>query len=135
MKRLIFLGFIAILTITVASAQTKVKGTLYKSDHWADIKGKGNWATAMDNPTKEKVEILVTEKYIKVTFGTKVSNYKVVSKNRFSAMKMDYNVTLNGTSYLISIADMPNGTKAIGIEKTWMVADITDVAEVEVNEQ
>jgi hypothetical protein len=134
MKKLILLGFIAILTITVANAQTKVKGTLYKSDHWADIKGKGDWATAMDNPTKEKVEILVTEKYIKVTFGSKVSNYKVVSKNRFSSVKMDYNVSLNGKSYLISIADMPDGTKAIGIEKTWMVADISDISEIEVSE-
>ena len=134
MKKLVFLSFFIILIITVANAQTKVKGTLYKSGNWADIKGNGDWATAMDNPIKEKVEILVTEKNIKVTFGKKVSNYKVVSKKRFSEMKLDCNVTLNGKPYLISIADMPDGTKAIEIENIWMVADIIDISEVEVNE-
>ncbi len=134
MKRLIFLGFLSILSVSAINAQNKVKGTLYKTDKWADVKGKGDWVTAMDNPTHEKVEIFVTEKYIKVTFGIKIYKYAIVSKTRFSQMKIDYNVTLNGQPFLLSISEMPDKSKAINIDDIWTVSEITNVTEVELSE-
>ena len=52
----LFIYFSIILLCSVSTfAQTKVKvkGTLYKSDYWVDIKGKGGLAKAYDNPTRE----------------------------------------------------------------------------------
>lgn len=114
-----------------------VHGTLYKADRWANIKGKGDWAKAMDNPTIEKVEILKTSEAIKVTFGTKVYNYIIVSENKFSEVKMDYSVTLNGKGCTLSILDYSKsaianlrnkGTYSVNIEGVWMVSDIKDVS-------
>lgn len=111
--------------------------TIYRANHWADIKTKGDWAKAMDEPVMEKVEIIKTNEAIKVTFGAKVYNYLIVSENKFSEVKMDYLVTLNGKKYTISIMDfnksaLPNlknkGTYSVNIEGTWMVSDIKDVS-------
>ncbi|MFN0188676.1 MAG: hypothetical protein ACKVQV_08240 [Bacteroidia bacterium] len=131
MKNKIVLSFLFAFLCFLAFAQT-TKGTLYKSDHWADIKGKGGFAKAMNNPTYEKVEILKTDKNIKVTFGTKVFNYIIVSSKQFSSVKMDYTVTLKGKTFLLSIADMQNGTYAVNIDGNWMVSDITNFTTVDI---
>ncbi len=110
---------------------------LYKTNHWADIKGKGDFVKAMEEPIMEKVEILKTNKEIKVTFGTKVYNYIIVSENKFSAVKTEYVATLNGRKYTLNIMDynksaVPNprnkGLYSINIEGVWMVPDIKDVS-------
>jgi hypothetical protein len=107
------------------------KGILYKSDHWADLKGKGDWAKAWDNPTYEKVEILKTDKNIKVTFGAKVYNYSIISSNKSSDVLTQYTTTLNGNTYIISIADMMDGTYSLSIDNIWQVIvknnDITTI--------
>ena len=77
-KNNIFLSFILVFLSLAAFSQT-TKGILYKSDHWADSKGKGGFVEAGDNHAYEKVEMLRTDKYIKTTFGTKVYNYTIVS--------------------------------------------------------
>lgn len=108
-------------------------GTLYKHDEWGDeIKYDGNLVKTMQNMNHENVEILKTDKYIKTTFGNKVNNYKIISSNKFSDVKMDYTVTLNGKKYILSIADMQDGTYAIGINKTWFVKNITDISTVDI---
>ncbi len=141
MKKAILICSVILSCLTISFAQTKVKGVLFKSDRWADIKGKGDWATAGDNPTFEKVEILITDKYVKATFGSKVFNYKIISTNQFSEVRMDYNVTLNGKPYLIFLIVMPagpifgpTGSIAISIENIWEVSDIHESTEVEVYE-
>ena len=129
---------IAFAIICFATFGQTTKGKLYKTDHWADIKRKGGWVNAMDNPTYEKVEILKTSKQIKVTFGTKVYNYTIVSEKIFSEVMMNYTVTLNGKNYTLRIADMENGTHAVtlddGITKdgVWMVSDIKDISTIDV---
>jgi len=134
MKKLILLCTLMIFIMTSAFSQNKVKGTLYEADYWADIKGKGSWAIAMDNPTYEKVEVFLTEKYIQVTFGTKTSKYLVLSKKKFSEFKMDYNVTLDSKTYVLSIAIMPGGSTAINIDGLWMIPKIKTTSEIEVEE-
>lgn len=121
-----------LITFLSFSAFSQTKGTLYKSGQWADIEGKGSWVKAMENPTYEKVEILKTEKFIKVTFGTKVYNYQIVSSKKFSSVKMDYTVKLDGKTYTLSISDMQDGTYAINIDSVWMVANIRDIKTVEI---
>jgi hypothetical protein len=126
MKKRIITAFILAFLSFTSFAQTS-NGTLYKSDHWADIKGKGGWAAAEDNPTYEKVEILQSDKNFKVTFGTKVFIYSIASSKQFSSAKMDYTITLKGKTYLLSIVKMPDGTFAIGIDGIWMVSNITTI--------
>lgn len=104
--------------------------TLYKTDHWADSKGKGGFVNAMENPTYEKVQVSKSSKNIKVTFGTKVYNYIIVSEKKFSDMQMMYSVTLNGKSFTISIANMPDGTTSIGIDGVWFIPDIKDISTI-----
>ena len=54
--------------------QSSEKGTLYIAEFWIDYKGNNNdFVKAMKNRKFEKVEILKTEKFIKVTFATKKS--------------------------------------------------------------
>ena len=120
--------FLLVITNFVsATFAQSTKGTLYKSDHWADIKKYGSWAKASDNPIHEKVEILLTEKNFKVTFGIKVYNYAIISSKPFSQYKMDYKVTLNEKKYVIAVALMPDGTTTIGIEGVWLVEDVQDI--------
>jgi hypothetical protein len=130
MNAKLLITFIVIFIATAASAQT-AKGTLYKSGQWADIAGKGGFAKAMENPTYEKVEIYVTDKYIKATFGAKIYNYTIISSKRFSSVKMDYTVSLNGKTYILSVSDMMDGTYAINIDGVWMVSDIRDIKTVD----
>ncbi len=86
-KIILFIVFAYFYLLTLAQTSNSI---LYKSDHWADIKGKGSFAKAMDNPTYEKVEIIKTEKNFKVTFGTKKYNYAIISSKSFSEKKMDF---------------------------------------------
>lgn len=123
-SKIIFSFLFSFLTIT-SFAQTP--STLYKSDQWIDVKGKGGLIPAMNNPISEHAEILQTEKKFKVTLGTKTSVYLIVSSKRFSSTKMDYRVTLNGKPFLLEIGEMPDGTYVIGISKNWYVSKITDI--------
>lgn len=120
--------------ITTATTMTSSNGKLYKANQWLDIKGKGGWATAFDNPTIEKVEILQTDKNFKVTFGTSERNYKIISSKIFSAMMTNYEVSYNGAMYVIAISKMPNGTIGINIDGIWQVLDIKDISTVVVAE-
>lgn len=108
---------------TIAQNVQKEGYSIYKSDHWADTKGKGGFAKAMESPMQEKVEIRVSDKNIKVTLGIKVYKYAVVSSSPFSEYRMDYNVTHNGKSFVLAIAILPDNRTAIGIEGMWMVPD------------
>ncbi len=125
-----FFSFIFAFICISTFGQT-TKGTLYKTDHWSDIKGKGDWAIAMDNPTYEKVEILQTDNYIKVTFGIKVYNYKIISFSKYSDFMMNYNVSLNNKTYVMSISIDDDGTNTINIDNEFMVADIKDVSKID----
>ncbi len=87
--------------------QSSEKGTLYIAEFWIDYKGNNNdFVKAMKNRKFEKVEILKTEKFIKVTFGTKVSKYLIKSSNPFSQARLDCNVVSNNIEYTLSIIDM-----------------------------
>lgn len=112
------------LLLTVVSfGQTK--GTLYKAEKWLDIKGKGSWAKANISPTVEKVEILQTDKNIKVTFGTKVYNYKIVSSETSvsSSGNTKYNVALKGKSGVIYVLKMFDDSIIIKYDNDWQVSD------------
>lgn len=134
MKKLILIGIVMTCIMTNAFTQNKVKGTLYKAESWADIIGKGGFIKALENLTYEKAEVLLTEKYIKVTLGTKISKYQIISKKKFSDVKMDYSVTLGGKNYVLSIAIMPTGTTAINIEKNWFIPEVKSISEIEIIE-
>ena len=128
MKKLILISIVMTCFMTNSFTQNKVKGTLYKSDSWADIRG--GFVNAMENLIYEKVEVFLTDKYIKVTFGTKVSNYLIVSKKRFSEVRMDYKVTQGSKSFVLSIATMPLGMTAIVIEKVWFIPEVKSISEI-----
>lgn len=132
MKNLLICGIFAFFFAipTQAQTQTKESGTVYKCNSWIDIKGNnGDLDKAMNNPKFENVKIFITEKNIYVTFGEKKYTYKIISKNKFSEVKMDYNVFLNGEYGIIAVADM-GGTKAINYEGNWVVWKITDISEI-----
>ena len=130
MKKLILISIVMTCFMTNALSQNKVKGTLYKADSWADIIANGGFIKALDSPTYEKVEVFLTEKYIKVTFGTKISNYVIVSTKKFSESKMDYTVTKDSKTYVLSIAIMPTGKTAINIEKVWFIPEVKNITEI-----
>lgn len=121
MKNFITVFFFA-FTFSCFSQTTKT----YKADQWYDIKGKGGFVNAMNNPTREKVEISKDDKQIKVLFGAKTFIYKITSSNKFSEVKTDYTVKLKEKTYTLSISKMPDGTIAVGIDGQWMVSDIME---------
>lgn len=126
-----FFTFLLIVFSFTVFGQTT--GTLYKNDRWGDqAKYDGSIVKAMQNMNYENVEILKTDKFIKTTFGNKVNNYKIIAGKKFSDVKIDYTVTLNNKEYILSIADMPDGTVAIGINSTWFVKDITDISTIKI---
>jgi hypothetical protein len=130
----LFLATTFILFALASVGQTKA--TLYKANQWLDIKSKGGWAKAYKDPTKEKAEVLLTIKSIKVTLGAKTYDYKLISFYRFSPVQWRYVVTLNGKTYEIVISqhslEIDNETYSIGIEGEWMLASITDVSVVDI---
>ncbi len=123
---------IAFAIICFASFSQSAKGTLYKQNRWEDVKGKGSWDKAMDNPTYEKAEVLKTSKNIKVTLGTKVYNYVIISEKKFSDMLMIYSTTLNGKNFDIGICKNFDGTISIDIDDIWCVPDITNISTTEI---
>lgn len=124
------------LTLFTLASFGQTKATLYKANQWLDIKSNGGWAKAMRNPTKEKAEVLLTIKSIKVTFGPKTYDYKLVSFYRFSPVQWRYIVTYAGKTYEISISqnnlEENNETYTINIEGEWMIPLLTDVSVVEI---
>lgn len=124
--------FAVLLSFFCISAFGQSKATIYKADQWANIEEKGSWVNAMENPTKEDVEILISDTTIKATFGSDVRNYKIISESRFSTMRYDYKVKRDEETYTLSITNQPNGTYAINIEGKWMVFDITDKSTLDV---
>ena len=134
MKKKILILIVILFIISNSFAQNNVKGTLYTTNSWADSKGKGSWDIAMDNLTYETVKVLLTEKYITVTFGTKVLKYAIISKKKFSEFQMDYNVTFNKKSYVLSVVTTIKGLTDIGIEDIWYIPDIKSKSEIEVIE-
>ena len=109
----------------------QTKATLYKCGQWLDIKTKG-FAKAYTDPNYEKVEILQTSKYFKVTLGSKTYTYKITSSKKFSDVQMRYNVTLNNKSYVINISEQSVETYSINIDEEWMVSPITNVSSVDI---
>lgn len=110
--------------------------TIYRAAYWADVKGKNDWAKAMEQPIMEKVEIIKSNEVIKVTFGTKTYKYIIVSEKKVSEVSVQYLVTLDNKKYTINIMDLSkseftnsrtNGTHTINIEGVWMVPEIRDV--------
>lgn len=128
LKTFLFAVYLHLFTL-VSFGQTKA--TLYKASQWADVKGKGSFGKAMDNPTKEKAEVLLTIKNIKVTLGVKTYVYKLVSFYRYSAVQWRYSVILDGKNYEISISEHSPENYSIIIDKEWAIYPITDVSAVE----
>lgn len=124
------------LTLFTLASIGQTKATLYKADQWLDTKAKGGWAKAYKDPTKEKAEVLLTIKSIKVTLGAKIYDYKLISFYRFSPVQWRYVVTLNGKTYEIVISqhslEIDNETYSIGIDGEWMLHSITDVSIVNI---
>lgn len=113
--------------------QTPKTGVLYKADHWLDVAGKGGIVNAGENPTYENVEILKAEKNIFVTLGNKKLNYEIISLQDPSAKYKNYNVLLDGKSYVITMGMNPlDGTYAINIQGIWLVnIQISDITVIE----
>lgn len=132
--KLKFLLFSSTLLLFALAAVGQTKATLYKADQWLDIKGKGSWAKAYSNPTKEKVEVTLSIKSIKVTLGSKTLDYKLNSFYRFSDAQWRYVVSRNGGTFEISISEHKPGTYSISIEgdEEWMITPITDVSVTEI---
>jgi hypothetical protein len=139
MKKTILI-FFAIILLS-ASACTQTSGTLYSTNKWIDCSemgGKFNptlFDIAMKNPIFESVEILVTEKFIKATFGTKIYKYSILSiKENTPSAVIVYNVALDNKKYELSIANtslVVDGTYAISLEGgNWFVYDIRDIKQV-----
>jgi hypothetical protein len=122
--------FFIFTTITSFAGTTIIH---YKSNQWCDVK-KNGLEYAMNNPINENVDIFKTEKFIKVNLGKSSFNYKIISSKKFSDHRMDYNVTLNGKKYLLSIcismATQENGDFSyfIGIDGLWIVPNVSDVS-------
>ncbi len=113
-------------------AGSQLKGTLYRSDHWADIKGNVDWALAMDYPTYEKSEVLITINYIKVTLGNKIYSYKIVSSKQTAPIVRSDTVTLNNKTSEITLFQII-ATKAYSIANAdWEIPSITDITTVPV---
>lgn len=138
MKKTILL-LIATIFLT-ALAYTQTRGTLYRANQWIDCNemgGKFNPALfdkAMENPIFEKVEILVTDKFIKATFGTKIYKYSILSIKEKSASEVTtYFVSLGNKKYELSISDMSliNQGTAIGLEGYWFVFGIKNIQQVQ----
>ena len=124
------------ITLFTLASVGQTKATLYKADQWLDTKGKGGWAKAYKDPTKEKAEVLLTIKSIKVKLGAKTYDYKLISFYRFSPVQWRYVVTLNGKISEIVISqhslEIDNETYSIGIDGEWMIHSITDVSVVDI---
>jgi hypothetical protein len=112
---------------TVAQSTLKEQKTVYRADNWFDIKGKGGFAKAADNPTYEKVEIIKTDTKFTVTLGAKVYNYLIVSSKPFSEFRTDYNVTLNGRNYVLIMGLSLNGITVFNVEGIWLVPETKDI--------
>lgn len=128
MKNKILITSFSLLLLTLSSFSQSI-GVLYKSDKWLDIKSRGSWAKAMRDPTIENVEILRTDKFIKVSLGTKIYNYEIISYSDFSKERTDYKVSLNGNNYSMGFLNW-DGLIAIGIDDIWMAYNITDVSSI-----
>ncbi len=120
MKHRVIIYCLIILFPFLAYSQN-TRETLYRSDHWLDIKGKGDLIQANNDPIYEKVEILKMERKIKVTFGKKVYDYKILSAKRYSSVMMNYSVTLNGKHFVLSIGTIDKGMYGIEIKDNWIV--------------
>ena len=108
----------------------QAKTIVYKCGQWLDTKTKG-FANAYRDPTYEKVEILQTQRKFKVTFGSKMYDYTIVSSNRFSNVQTRYNVIRNGKSYLLAVSENSPETYSIGIDEEWIVYPISNVSIVD----
>lgn len=132
--KILLLTTTLLFSILLSFGQTK--GTLYKADKWADVKGKGDWVKAMNSPNKEKVEVLLTIKSIKVTFGAKTYDYKLVSFYRASPVMWVYIVNLDGKTYKMNISqnslEINNESYTINIENEWMITKIADVSALDI---
>lgn len=101
-------------------SQTPANG-IYKSDRWLNIKDQGlQYATY--HPTMDSVKIEKTDTDIKVTFGTTIHDYSIVSVDHF----INYNVLLDGVSYRIGMVPVMGGSRwTISCEGVWMVLNTT----------
>lgn len=134
MKKLILALSIFITTFSSGLCQDKT-GYLYESNEWNDIKGKGDWAKAMDNPTKEYTRILIASDSLIVKLGKKQFRYSISKIEKASDMMTNYHVTLGSSKNILYVGRLPDGKYLVGIENNWsmqcpkrtLVLDVNDV--------